>query len=171
MGTRGVPAQHGGFETAVEEIGRRLVQRGYEVTVYCRNPGQQFTQYEGMRLINVPAIRNRFAETLSHTALSSAHAITKYRPVKALHILRLARRHVGKVNPSNRANARYRDVHLLEVKMVTYCLSGHGILEGFQENAAIIGAQDGRELPHTFKREPLPAPVNTSKVKERVRMN
>jgi glycosyltransferase involved in cell wall biosynthesis len=80
MGTRGVPAQHGGFETAVEEIGRRLVQRGYEVTVYCRNPGQQITEYEGMRLINVPAIRNRFAETLNHTALSSAHAIIKDRP-------------------------------------------------------------------------------------------
>lgn len=80
MGTRGVPAQHGGFETAVEEIGRRLVQRGYEVTVYCRNPGQQITEYEGMRLVNVPAIRNRFAETLSHTALSSAHAIIKDRP-------------------------------------------------------------------------------------------
>ena len=80
MGTRGVPAQHGGFETAVEEIGRRLVQRGYEVTVYCRNPGQQITEYEGMRLVNVPAIRNRFAETLSHTALSSGHAIIKDRP-------------------------------------------------------------------------------------------
>ena len=80
MGTRGVPAQYGGFETAVEEIGKRLVTRGYDVTVYCRNPGQRITQYEGMRLVNAPAIRHRVAETLSHTAASTAHAIVRDHP-------------------------------------------------------------------------------------------
>jgi 23S rRNA C2498 (ribose-2'-O)-methylase RlmM len=38
MGTRGVPALYGGFETAVEEIGSRLAQRGYEVTAIDRAP-------------------------------------------------------------------------------------------------------------------------------------
>ncbi len=80
MGTRGVPAQYGGFETAVEEIGKRLVLRGYDVTVYCRNPGQKLTEYEGMRLVNAPAIRHRVAETLSHTTLSTAHAIIRDHP-------------------------------------------------------------------------------------------
>lgn len=80
MGTRGVPASYGGFETAVEEIGKRLMARGYDVTVYCRNPGQTITEYEGMRLVNVPALRHRMAETLSHTALSSAHAIIRDHP-------------------------------------------------------------------------------------------
>ena len=80
MGTRGVPALYGGFETAVEEIGKRLAARGYDVTVYCRNPGQTLTQYEGMRLVNLPAVRHRMAETLSHTAASTAHAIVKDRP-------------------------------------------------------------------------------------------
>lgn len=80
MGTRGVPALYGGFETAVEEIGKRLVTRGHDVTVYCRNPGQHITEYEGMRLVNVPAIRHRMAETLSHTALSTVHAIVRDRP-------------------------------------------------------------------------------------------
>ena len=80
MGTRGVPAQHGGFETAVEEIGKRLAARGYEVTVYCRNPGQHITEYEGMKLVNAPAIRHRLAETLSHTTASTAHAIIKDHP-------------------------------------------------------------------------------------------
>ena len=37
LGTRGVPAHYGGFETAIEEIGRRLVERGHEVVVYCRD--------------------------------------------------------------------------------------------------------------------------------------
>ncbi|MDO8733401.1 MAG: DUF1972 domain-containing protein [Actinomycetota bacterium] len=80
LGTRGVPARYGGFETAVEEIGKRLVERGYEVTVYCRNPGQKQTEYLGMHLVNLPAIRHRFTETLSHTALSATHAVIKDRP-------------------------------------------------------------------------------------------
>lgn len=80
MGTRGVPALYGGFETAVEEIGSRLVQRGYQVTVYCRNPGQKLTEYKGMHLVNLPAVHHRMAETLSHTSLSAVHAIIKDRP-------------------------------------------------------------------------------------------
>lgn len=31
LGTRGVPAHYGGFETAVEEVGRRLAARGHKV--------------------------------------------------------------------------------------------------------------------------------------------
>ncbi len=41
IGTRGVPAAYGGFETAVEEIGARLATRGHEVTVYCRHPAKR----------------------------------------------------------------------------------------------------------------------------------
>ena len=84
MGTRGVPASYGGFETAVEEIGKRLAARGYGVTVYCRNPGQTLTEYEGMHLVNLPAVRHRMTETLSHTALSAARAIIKDKPDVAL---------------------------------------------------------------------------------------
>jgi glycosyltransferase involved in cell wall biosynthesis len=80
MGTRGVPALYGGFETAVEEIGKRLASRGYDVTVYCRNPGQKLREYEGMTLVNAPAIRHRITETLSHTTISTAHAIAKDHP-------------------------------------------------------------------------------------------
>ena len=84
MGTRGVPAQYGGFETAVEEIGRRLVERGHLVTVYCRNPGQRDESYLGMRLVNLPAVRHRMTETLSHTAASAVHAIVRERPQAVL---------------------------------------------------------------------------------------
>ena len=75
IGTRGVPAKYGGFETAVEEIGRRLVERGHRVVVYCRNTGQTMTEYQGMHLVNLPAFRRQSLETLSHTALSVAHAV------------------------------------------------------------------------------------------------
>jgi glycosyltransferase involved in cell wall biosynthesis len=76
LGTRGVPAQYGGFETAAEEIGVRLVDRGHDVVVYCRNPRQTLKTYRGMRLVNLPALRRKSLETLSHTFLSSLHAAT-----------------------------------------------------------------------------------------------
>jgi glycosyltransferase involved in cell wall biosynthesis len=75
LGTRGIPALYGGFETAVQFIGPGLVRRGWDVTVYCRNPGQKMREFEGTRLVNLPALRMKTAETLSHTALSAAHAL------------------------------------------------------------------------------------------------
>jgi glycosyltransferase involved in cell wall biosynthesis len=84
IGTRGVPARYGGFETAVEEVGRRLTARGHEVTVYCRNPHQTLRRYQGMHLVNLPALRSRELETLSHTLLSVVHAVTVRRPDVAI---------------------------------------------------------------------------------------
>ncbi|GAA4960675.1 DUF1972 domain-containing protein [Kineococcus glutinatus] len=77
VGTRGVPARYGGFETCVEEVGVRLAKRGHDVTVYCRRPrsgdDEQPRVHRGMRLVHLPAVRKRSLETLSHTALSVAH--------------------------------------------------------------------------------------------------
>lgn len=73
VGTRGVPAQYGGFETAVEEVGARLAAKDHLVRVYCRNPGQTVRRYRGMDLVNLPAVRLKALETLSHTAVSVAH--------------------------------------------------------------------------------------------------
>jgi len=61
LGTRGIPARHGGFETAIEHIGPGLAERGWDVTVYCRNPGQKLRQYKGTRLVNLPALRLKSA--------------------------------------------------------------------------------------------------------------
>lgn len=54
IGTRGVPAAYGGFETAVEEIGRRLVERGHSVTVYTRGAASRQRSYLGMDLVHLP---------------------------------------------------------------------------------------------------------------------
>jgi glycosyltransferase involved in cell wall biosynthesis len=72
IGTRGVPARYGGFETAVEEIGRRLATRGHDVVVFCRprEGEEQLASYRGMTLVHLPAMKNRSLETLSHTTMS-----------------------------------------------------------------------------------------------------
>lgn len=74
IGTRGVPARYGGFETAVEEVGARLVQRGHEVVVYCRGRDRS-AEYLGMRRVRKPAVRHPVLETLSHSAFSVAHLV------------------------------------------------------------------------------------------------
>ena len=76
VGTRGVPAHYGGFETAIEEIGSRLAERGVDVTVYCRPHDQQRPEtHRGMKLVHLPALRTKVGETLSHTALSALHML------------------------------------------------------------------------------------------------
>ncbi|GAA5109379.1 glycosyltransferase [Alloalcanivorax gelatiniphagus] len=84
VGTRGVPARYGGFETAVEEIGRRLVDRGHDVVVYCRGAEDRtITEHLGMELVHLPAAHRKCLETLSHTALSVSHLVTQRRKVDA----------------------------------------------------------------------------------------
>ena len=74
IGTRGVPARYGGFETAVEEIGSRLVARGHEVVVYCRGEDRS-PEYLGMQRVRLPALKATTMETLSHTGLSVLHQL------------------------------------------------------------------------------------------------
>lgn len=90
IGTRGVPAAYGGFETAVEEIGRRLVDHGHDVTVYCRRAAQPVPkEYLGMKLVELPALRHKILETLSHTGLSVLHA-TLHRPADVAFVFNAA---------------------------------------------------------------------------------
>lgn len=83
LGTRGVPASYSGFETCVEQVGKRLAVRGHEVVVYCRRGRtgiESSSRYLGMERVILPAIRTKGMETLSHTLVSSAHAILRARP-------------------------------------------------------------------------------------------
>jgi len=77
LGTRGVPASYGGFETFAEELGRRLAERGHQVTVYGRTEfvDRSLTDYRGMRLVVLPALYTKHLETVSHTLISALHAM------------------------------------------------------------------------------------------------
>lgn len=80
VGTRGVPAAYGGFETAIEEVGRRLADRGHEVVVYSRGSSSRPRRHLGMRVVHLPALPVKQLETLSHTGLSTLHLGLRRRP-------------------------------------------------------------------------------------------
>ena len=76
LGTRGIPANYGGFETFAEHLSTRLVARGHQVTVYCRahyvSPRQ--IEFQGVRLKVLPTIRHKYLDTVVHSFLSALHA-------------------------------------------------------------------------------------------------
>jgi glycosyltransferase involved in cell wall biosynthesis len=79
LGTRGIPASYGGFETFAEHLATRLVARGHQVTVYCRahyvSPRQ--LEFHGVRLQVLPTIRHKYFDTVIHAFLSALHAAPK----------------------------------------------------------------------------------------------
>lgn len=73
-GTRGIPARYGGFETFAEELGKRLVERGHQVRVYCR-ARHSSSRYLGVDLVYLPTIRHKYFDTIAHTAISTLHLL------------------------------------------------------------------------------------------------
>jgi len=56
LGTRGIPACYGGFETFAEELALRLIDKGIEVTVFCEAGEQpQPPDYQGIKLEYLPS--------------------------------------------------------------------------------------------------------------------
>lgn len=77
LGTRGIPANYGGFETFAEELAVRLVNRGHKVTVYGRSNfiKGKGKNYRGVQLVVLPTIRHKYLDTPFHTFLSSIHCL------------------------------------------------------------------------------------------------
>ena len=88
IGTRGIPAAYSGFETAVENLAEQFSQRGHEVIVYCRtHMTERREHHAGARLVHLPTIRNKYLDTLVHTAVSTAHMATRLRPDVAIYFI------------------------------------------------------------------------------------
>ena len=73
LGTRGIPANYGGFETFAEELSTRLAGRGHFVTVYCRQKSR--SPYRGVHLAYLPTVRHKYFDTIAHTFLSTLHLL------------------------------------------------------------------------------------------------
>jgi glycosyltransferase involved in cell wall biosynthesis len=76
IGGRGIVSKYSGIETYYEEVGKRLVQMGHQVTVYCRSYfTPAISTHEGMQLVRLPTFRSKHLETFVHTWLSTIHVM------------------------------------------------------------------------------------------------
>ncbi|HYA23083.1 MAG TPA: glycosyltransferase family 4 protein [Terriglobales bacterium] len=78
IGGRGVISKYSGIESYYEEVGKRLAEMGYDLTVYCRTYfTPKVSVHNGMRLVRLPTIRSKHLETVLHTLLSTVHVMFK----------------------------------------------------------------------------------------------
>ncbi len=79
LGTRGIPANYGGFETFAEELSTRLADRGHRITVYGRSHfvGPKLRSYRGVDILPLSSVRTKYLETVTHTSLSVLIALFK----------------------------------------------------------------------------------------------
>jgi glycosyltransferase involved in cell wall biosynthesis len=72
LGIKGIPAKYGGFETCVDETGKRLVDCGVSVLVYCRKSfSEDFRDnYKGIKLEYVDGIKTKNLYTISTTFIA-----------------------------------------------------------------------------------------------------
>lgn len=77
LGTRGIPANYGGFETFAEECAAGLAARGHEVTVYGRSHyvSKALKTYRNIRLVVLPTLEWKYTDTIVHSFLSIFHAL------------------------------------------------------------------------------------------------
>src|ERR1700742_393955 len=80
LGTRGVPAAHGGFESFAEKLSLFLVERGWRVTVYCQDDVTHVTQrisadtWRGVERVNIQVARGGSLGTMEFDWHSVKHA-------------------------------------------------------------------------------------------------
>jgi glycosyltransferase involved in cell wall biosynthesis len=79
IGTRGIPANYGGFETFAEECAAGLVSRGHQVTVYGRSHyvSKTLRTHRGAQLVVLPTLEWKYTDTLIHSLLSILHALIR----------------------------------------------------------------------------------------------
>ncbi|MDT7835862.1 DUF1972 domain-containing protein [Aquabacterium sp. OR-4] len=77
LGTRGVPAAHGGFETFAEYLALYLVAKGWKVVVYCQeDEGSAVIEdsWRGVQRVRIPVHTAGAAGTIVFDWLATRHA-------------------------------------------------------------------------------------------------
>lgn len=77
LGTRGVPAAHGGFETFAEHLALHLVARGWRVVVYCQEDGGGPVvedRWQGVERVRIPVAQPGPRGTVAFDWLATRHA-------------------------------------------------------------------------------------------------
>jgi glycosyltransferase involved in cell wall biosynthesis len=85
IGLKALPPQYSGFETAADEISRRLVELGHQVVFYNRKglSTHRGDDYHGVRLVTLPTIQTKNLSTIVHSFLATLHVL--FHPVDVVH--------------------------------------------------------------------------------------
>jgi glycosyltransferase involved in cell wall biosynthesis len=77
IGLKALPPAYSGFETAADEIARRLVALGHEVVVYNRAglSTHEGNDYQGVRLVTLPTINSKNLSSITHSFLCTLHVL------------------------------------------------------------------------------------------------
>lgn len=78
LGIRGVPAQHGGFETFAEYLCKYLSVREWNITVYCQEEGVgpiYESEWEGVKRIHIPVKQEGPLGTIIFDFRSIVHSL------------------------------------------------------------------------------------------------
>ena len=78
VGLRGIPGVMGGIESHCEQVFPRLkaLSQQYDITIIGRRPyiaGGAY-EYQGIRVVPLPAIKNKYLEAITNTALAVLYA-------------------------------------------------------------------------------------------------
>jgi len=87
LGTRGLPAAHGGFETFAEHLALYLVERGWKVTVYCQEEGDAAVaedDWNGVRLVKIAVAGSGPSASIRFDWLATRHAAAAGEPCLTL---------------------------------------------------------------------------------------
>ncbi|MEM9519478.1 MAG: glycosyltransferase [Actinomycetota bacterium] len=77
-GARGVPSTYSGYETFLTTLLPELVERGHDVTMYCRTgEGMESTPWNGVKRRVLPALPGKSFNTLSHGLVAAIAARAK----------------------------------------------------------------------------------------------
>ncbi|KGM40996.1 glycosyl transferase [Aquabacterium sp. NJ1] len=77
LGIRGIPANHGGFETFAEQLSLYLRDRGWRVVVYCQEDGEGAMfedEWQGIERVRIPVPQAGALGTVVFDWKSIAHA-------------------------------------------------------------------------------------------------
>ncbi len=79
LGTRGIPGNHGGFETFAQRLALYLVKRGWDITVYCQDSGKTPTPktWNGINLVHIPTPNNGALQSIIFDYKSTIDALKK----------------------------------------------------------------------------------------------
>jgi glycosyltransferase involved in cell wall biosynthesis len=79
IGARGIPHGYSSAEQLSLQVGKRLVARGHEYTVYCRSNlfEDKSPYYEGIRRLFLPTIEHKIFGQFAHGLLSGIHSVSR----------------------------------------------------------------------------------------------